>query len=154
MGLDKNMPQNLLHMNCLIVIYVIWIKIKHLFFFFIYLLKAFDTISHSILLRKLNYYGFRRGSLNLLNSYLSNRKQYEQFVSTKSSLSNIMTGVPQGSSLGPLLFKIDMNDINKASSILRLLFYIVLCFIFKSTVIKIISSLIIVELIKTYIKYW
>ena len=87
---------------------------------------------------------FTRGSLNLLNSYLSNRKQYEQFVSTK----------PQGSSLGPLLFKRDMNDINKASSILRLLFYIVLCFIFKSRDIKIISSLIIVELIKTYIKYW
>ena len=59
----------------------------------------------------------------MLNSYLSNRKQYVQFGGTTSSLSNIMTGVPQGSILGPLFFIIYMNDINKASSILRLLIY-------------------------------
>ena len=56
---------------------------------------VFLDLSKVFLLHKLNYYGFRRGSLNLLNSYLSNRKQYVQFGGTKSSLSNIMTGVPQ-----------------------------------------------------------
>ena len=45
MGLDKNMPQNLLHMNCLIVIYVIWIKIKHLFVFFFRFIKSFLILS-------------------------------------------------------------------------------------------------------------
>ena len=98
-------------------------KGKTHFCVFLDLSKAFDTINHSILLHKLNYYGFRRGGLNLLNSYLWNRKQYVQFGGTKSSLSNIMTGVPQGSILGPLVFIIYMNDINKASFILRLLIY-------------------------------
>ena len=90
----------------------------------------------------------------MLNSYLSNRKQYVQFGGTKSSLSNIMTGVPQGSILGPLLFIIYMNDINKASSILRPLIYAddttlySTIFYFKSRDIKIISSLINVELDK------
>ena len=127
-------------------------KGKTPFCVFLDLSKAFDTINHSILLHKLNYYGFRKGSLNLLNSYLSNRKQYVQFGGTKSSLSNIMTGVPQGSILGPLLFIIYMNDINKASSILRLLIYAddttlySTIFDFKSRDIKIISSLIKVEL--------
>ena len=121
---------------------------------FLDLSKAFDTNNHSILLHKLNYYGFRRGSLNLLNSYLSNRKQYVQFGGTKSSLSKIMTGVPQGSILGSLLFIIYMNDINKASSILRLLIYAddttlySTIFDFKSRDTKIISSLINVELDK------
>ena len=124
---------------------------KTRFCIFLDLSKVFDTINHSILLHKHNYYGFRRGSLNLLNSYLSNRKQYVQFGSTKSSLSNIMTGVPQGAILGPLLFIIYTNDINKASSILRLLIYAdettlysTICDL-KSRDIKIISSLINVE---------
>ena len=111
---------------------------------FLYLSKVFDAINHSILLHKLNYYGFRRGSLNLLNSYLSNRKQYVQFEGNKSCLSNIMTGVPQGTILGPVLFIIYTNDINKASYIIRLFIYdddTTLC-------IKIISSLINVELDK------
>ena len=59
----------------------------------------------------------------LLNSYSSNRKQYVPFGGIKSSLRNIMTGVPQGSIFGLLLFIIYTNDINKASSIFRLLIY-------------------------------
>ena len=90
----------------------------------------------------------------MLNSYLSNRKQYVQIGGTKSNLSNIMTGVPQGSILGPLLFIIYMNDINKASFILRLLIYADdttlynTIFDCKSRDIKIIGSLINVELDK------
>ena len=86
--------------------------------------------------------------------YLSNCKQYVQFGGTHSSFCNIMTGVPQGSILGPQLFIIYMNDINKASFILRLLIYAddtnlySTIFYFKSRDIKIISSLINVELDK------
>ena len=122
-------------------------KGKKTFCVFLDLSNAFDTINHSILLHKLNYYGFRRGSLNLLNSYLSNHKQYVQFGGTG-------VGLPQDSILCPLLLIIYMNDINKSSSILRLLIYAddtalySTIFYFKSRDIKIISSLINVELVK------
>ena len=73
--------------------------------------KAFDTVDHRILLKKLNHYGIRGIANNLIKSYLSNRKQYVQIGDTKSSLLNINCGVPQGSVLGPLLFLIYVNDI-------------------------------------------
>ena len=66
--------------------------------------KAFDTLDHNILLDKLAYYGIRQKSLQLLRSYLCNRKQYVQYNDTISEPLNIMCGVPQGSILGPLLF--------------------------------------------------
>ena len=59
--------------------------------------KAFDTLNHDILLSKLKYYGLSGISLNLLYSYLTNRKQFVQFEDTKSELLNINHGVPQGS---------------------------------------------------------
>ena len=66
--------------------------------------KAFDSLNHTILLSKLEYYGITGISLNLFDTYLSNRKQYVQYESSSSDLSNIKQGVPQGSILGPLLF--------------------------------------------------
>ena len=73
--------------------------------------KAFDVISHDILLSKLNSYGIRGIANQWFNSYLSNRYQYVEIDGHKSAYSEINCGVPQGSILGPLLYLIYVNDI-------------------------------------------
>ena len=85
--------------------------------------KAFDTLNHNILLRKLNYYGVTGTSLTLFESYLKNRKQYVELEGTNSDLLEIKTGVPQGSILGPLLFIIYVNDISNASNLFKFILY-------------------------------
>ena len=79
--------------------------------------KAFDTIDHNILVKKLECYGIRCKSNEWFCSYLANRRQYVKINDNKSITSTITCGVPQGSILGPLLFIIYINDMHKASSL-------------------------------------
>ena len=78
---------------------------------FMYLSKAFDTINHSLLLAKLKAYGFSNQALSLLRSYLCKTFQKSIINGSFNSSNEIITGVPQGSILGPLLFNIFLNDI-------------------------------------------
>ena len=90
---------------------------------FIDLTKAFDTISHSIMLSKLSRYGISDMELQWLTDYLFLRKQIVHFNGVLSEPNPINTGVPQGSILGPLLFLIFFNNMHSPLRHCKILTY-------------------------------
>ncbi len=85
--------------------------------------KAFDNINHTILLDKLQYYGIDGVAHNLIDGYLTNRKQFVEIDGIKSEVLIVNTGVPQRSMLCPLHFIIYINDISKTSDLFKFIIY-------------------------------
>ena len=79
--------------------------------------KAFDTLHHTILIRKLHYYGLTgTRTLNWFKSYLMDWVQYVEINSLSSTMGPITIAVPQGSILGTLLLLVHINDLSSISN--------------------------------------
>ena len=74
--------------------------------------KAFDTIKYDLLIAKLHAYGFAKNALDLVYSYLKNKKQRMKINTTFSTSTDLISRVSQGSVLSPLLFNVYLNDLS------------------------------------------
>ena len=72
--------------------------------------KSFDCLAHDLLIAKMAAYGFDYNATQLIHSYLTNRRQRVRMNLNYSTWSEIITGVPQGDILGPLVFNVYLSD--------------------------------------------
>ena len=79
--------------------------------------KAFDAIDHRLLLEKVKSYGFSLHALEMMSSYLLGRQQCVSVTGVCSNFISIITGIPQGSFLGPMLFNTFINDLSCVPSV-------------------------------------
>ena len=99
---------------------------------FLDLTKAFDTVSHDILLHKLDHYGIRGKTNDLIQTFL----QRKQYVSVNGVNSNVLAnnyGVAQGSTLGPLLFLLYINDLPSSVNCVPRFFADDTCLVYSSS---------------------
>ena len=90
---------------------------------FIDFTKAFDSINHNLLIRKLEHYGIRGQAATLIKSYLANRIQTVGVNGHLSDPLQVSCGVPQGSILGPFLFNLYINDIVTSAPAAKFIIY-------------------------------
>lgn len=90
---------------------------------FIDLRKAFNSVDHDLLIKKLESYGFKNNELNWFKSYLSDRKQVVSVGKEISDYCLIMSRAPQGSILGPLSFVLFINYLPEVLTKCQILMY-------------------------------